>query len=307
MNFSLRQVEVYWAVMTTGSATAAATLLRTSQPTISRELARFEKLTGLVLFQRGGGKLVPTEHGLMLFEEVQRSYLGLERIGSAAEAIRHFRQGQITLTCLPAFSTALLPRVCQQFGARFPGVSLSITPQESPALEESLTAQRYHLGLSEHQSAPPGTAIETLLSADVVCVLPPGHALCAQSVLTPRHFAGQDCIYLAGADPYRLKIDQLFRELGIVRKMAVETHSASAVCATVRLGAGIAIVNPLTALDYAPQGLQIRRFSHSIAYAVCLVRPLHRPASTSVAQLEQVLRQSCRDIGATLERMRAAS
>ncbi|MEA1136003.1 LysR family transcriptional regulator, partial [Klebsiella pneumoniae] len=52
MNFSFRHVEVFWAVMTTGSATGAAELLHTSQPTISRELSRFETLTQLTLFKR---------------------------------------------------------------------------------------------------------------------------------------------------------------------------------------------------------------------------------------------------------------
>ena len=59
MTFNLRHVEVFWAVMTTGSATAAARLLHTSQPTISRELGRFEQVTQLSLFKRTHGKLVP--------------------------------------------------------------------------------------------------------------------------------------------------------------------------------------------------------------------------------------------------------
>ena len=57
MNFKFRQVEIFWAVMTTGSATAAAEMLHTSQPTVSRELALFEKNTQLELFRRQAGKL----------------------------------------------------------------------------------------------------------------------------------------------------------------------------------------------------------------------------------------------------------
>tara|TARA_R110002020_G_scaffold76110_22_gene193238 strand:+ start:781 stop:1059 length:279 start_codon:yes stop_codon:yes gene_type:complete len=61
------------------------------------------KLSQLTMFKRGGGKLVPTEHGLMQFDEIQRSYLGLERIGNAIEALCHFHYGQIAAACLPAF------------------------------------------------------------------------------------------------------------------------------------------------------------------------------------------------------------
>ncbi|MFY7942146.1 MAG: LysR family transcriptional regulator, partial [Burkholderiaceae bacterium] len=47
---SHRHIEVFRALMTTGSVTAAAQALFTSQPTVSRELARMEQLTGLPLF-----------------------------------------------------------------------------------------------------------------------------------------------------------------------------------------------------------------------------------------------------------------
>lgn len=305
MDFTLRHVEVFWAVMTAGSTTGAAAMLHTSQPTISRELSRFEKLAQLKLFTRSGGKLVPTEHGLMLFDEVRRSYLGLERIGNAIEALRHFRHGQIAVACLPAFSSTLLPRASQHFCARFPGVSLNVTPLESPALQESLTSQRYHLGLTEEPGIPPGTKMEALLTMDVVCVLPPRHRLCEKRTLTPRDFEGVDFVHLAAGDPYRKMIDNTFREHGVARRMVVETHSAAAVCATVSLGVGVAIVNPLTALEYARTGLEIRRFSHPVPYSVNLVTPLFRPESPGVARFIDALHHSCRQIGAELEAITA--
>ena len=42
-----RHIEVFRAVMTAGSATGAADLLHSSQPTVSRELARLESLPGV--------------------------------------------------------------------------------------------------------------------------------------------------------------------------------------------------------------------------------------------------------------------
>ena len=52
--------------VTSGSVTDAATLLHTSQPTVSRELARLEQLTGLTLFERVRGRLRPTAEALQL-------------------------------------------------------------------------------------------------------------------------------------------------------------------------------------------------------------------------------------------------
>lgn len=301
MRISLRHIEVFRAVMTTGSVTEAAALLRTSQPTVSRELARCEQLLGMSLFERSRGRLRPSAQGLQLFEEVQRSYLGLERIVSSAAAIRQFERGQLSIACLPVFAQALLPAVARAFLERTPGVSLSIAPQESPLLEEWLAAQRHDLGLSESGHAPAGTELESLLLADEVCVLPEGHALLERPVLSPEDFAGEAFISLAVTDSYRQQLDQVFAERGIERRMLVETHSAASVCAMVRQGIGVAVVNPLTALEYAGHGLATRRFSVSIPFAVNLVRPLHRPASPLLARFVDCLKTELAHIGRRLE------
>ncbi|RBJ69544.1 LysR family transcriptional regulator, partial [Pseudomonas sp. MWU12-2534b] len=160
--------EVFRAVMTSGSVSGAARMLHTSQPTVSRELARCEQLLGLALFERGRGRLRPTQQALQLFAEVERSFVGLERIVGSATAIRQFAGGQLSIACLPVFAQALLPAVARAFLERTPGVSLSIAPQESPLLEEWLAAQRHDLGLSESGHAPAGTELESLLLADEV-------------------------------------------------------------------------------------------------------------------------------------------
>lgn len=302
MSITLRHIEVFRAIMTTGSMTGAAAMLHTSQPTISRELARLEYLTQLTLFERAAGRLRPTAQALQLFEEVQRAYFGLERIVSAAASLRQFEQGQLSIACLPVFSQSLLPYACRQFLGQFPQVSVSITPQESPLLEEWLSAQRHDLGLTEVAYAPPGTVLSALMSVDEVCVLPDGHRLAAQQALAPQDFAGLPFISLSAVDTYRQQIDEVFRQAGVQRRMVLDTPSAASVCAMVREGVGLAIVNPLTALDFAGQGVQIRRFTVSLPFTVNIVRPLHRPQSQLVELFEKALQEQAAGIALRLRR-----
>lgn len=291
MSISLRHIEVFRAVMTTGSVTAAAALLHTSQPTASRELARFESLVQIKLFDRVRGRLIPTAPALMLFEEVRRSYLGLERVINLAASMRQFDQGQLAIICLPTFSQTLLPTVCREFLRQFPAVSLSITPQESPLLEEWLTSQRHDIGLTETPATPQATRRSALFSGDMVCVLPDGHPLLAKSTLTPGDFSGQPFINLSVFDIYRQQLDHVFEHHGVERRLAIETASASSVCAMVRQGLGLAIVNPLTAMDEAGRGLHLRQFSAAIPFTVSLIRPAHRASSTLADAFEQALHQ----------------
>ncbi|WP_158783963.1 LysR family transcriptional regulator [Pantoea sp. BAV 3049] len=288
---TLRHIEIFHAVVTTGNLTEAATLLHTSQPTVSRELARFEKLTGLKLFDRVRGRLQPTVQGLRLFEEVQRSWYGLDRIINAAEGLRQFQWGELSVACLPVFSQSLLPLLCQPFLQRYPEVSLNIIPQESPLLEEWLSAQRYDLGLTETNVTPAGTERTELFTGLEVCVLPEDHPLADKTCLTPQDFSGQNYISLSRTDSYRQLLDNLFNEQGVQRRMVMETHSAASVCSMARAGVGVSVVNPLTALDYAGSGVVIRRFSVDVPFTVSLIRPRHRPSSALVEAFSAHLQQ----------------
>ncbi|OCQ51644.1 Hca operon transcriptional activator [Photorhabdus australis subsp. thailandensis] len=283
---SWRHIEIFHAVMTTKNLTEAAILLQTSQPTVSRELARFEHLIQFKLFDRVKGRLRPTAQGLRLFEEVQRSYYGLERIMNAAESIRKFQHARLSIACLPVFCQSLLPKVCHNFTRQYPDTNLTIIPQESPLLEEWLSAQRYDLGLTEHLQTPPGTQRETLVTMNEICILPVAHPLSHKSLLTPEDFREQNFISLSITDSYRQLIDGIFTEHHVNRRMIMETHSAASVCAMVREGIGVSIVNPLTVLDYLDsQGkseICARPFSINIPFTTSLIKPIHRPSSAPV-------------------------
>lgn len=301
MRINFRQVEIFWAVMTCGNVTKAAAMLNTSQPTVSREITRFEQVLGIQLFNRLQGRLQPTAQSLMLFEEVKNSYFGLERIGHLAEAIKNFKGGQISVACLPVFSQTLLPHACAEFVRSYPDVNIMITSQESPLLEEWLKAQRYDLGLIEGAACPPGTQSQPLFTADVVCVLPRAHALAVRAIITPQDLQGQSMVSLSSADPYRILLENILEGHGVSCRSVIETASAAAVCFFVQQGLGIGVLNPLTALSLSGLDVAVRRFSVSIPFSILLIRPDFRPQSAMAAVFGQVLASTADDLTARLD------
>ncbi|MFM2118696.1 MAG: HTH-type transcriptional activator CmpR [Pseudomonadota bacterium] len=276
ISLSHRQIEVFRAVMNTGQVTQAAQALHTSQPTVSRELARLEQVLGYALFDRVRGRLQPTARARALLEEVQASYLGLERIAATAQGLRHFSQGRLQLVCLPALAQALVPEALSGFARQQPLARVSLETLESPQLDLHLTEQRVDLGLTEAHEAPPACELVPLLQADEVCVLSASHALAGRSRLTLADFEGQAFVSLAPSDPYRRQIDAAFGAAGVQRQLRVDTPSAASVCALVRQGLGLGIVNPVTALAMAGPDLIVRPLAFAIRFHVALVRPQWR-------------------------------
>jgi len=292
MDIQHRHIEVFRAVMTAGSVTGGAALLHTSQPTLSRDLARLEQLLGYALFERERGRLKATARARALFDEVERSFQGLARVVERAQALGRAEDMELSVLSLPALSHALLPGALATLMAGHPSARVSITPAEPPLLDAWMAEQRFDLGLAEQATPVPGVRVEPVLQADEVAVLPAGHALASRERLALKDFEGSDFISLAEDDPYRREIDARFTAAGVTRRLRVQTHSAVAVCELVRASLGLAIVNPLTAAACAGEGLVVRPLAVSIPYRVSALLPLHRPAQPLVESLLNALRSS---------------
>ena len=289
-----RLLSVFRAIMLHGNLSRAAEATHSSQPTLSRELARLEYLLGFVLFDRVRGRLRPTPRALALMQEVERSFVGLEHISARAQELRTLSTGRLRLACLPALAHALAPQALVLARQTVPDLSVSVVPLESPWLEQALSEQRFDLGLGETTEAPTGVTLLPVLHADEVAVLPATHPLCHKTMLNPQDFADQPFVSLAEGDPYRQAIDALFAQAGVARATLLETASAVAVCAMVQQGLGLAIVNPLTAATFAGRGLEVRPLSVAIPFQVSLLLPDVAAAHPHRDALVQALRSAAR-------------
>lgn len=64
---NLRQLEIFGAVMSTGTTVGAANLLNVSQPAVSQMILHMEDQLKFELFHRQRGRLVPTQEAELLF------------------------------------------------------------------------------------------------------------------------------------------------------------------------------------------------------------------------------------------------
>src|SRR5258708_21111610 len=111
-DIKIRQVEAFRALMQRHTVTRAAQTLHVSQPAVSRLLADFEAGVGFTLFERQQGRLVPTAEARVLYEEVERAFVGLDRISHAAQPIRAMRLGSFRVPGSPAVALHLRPCRC---------------------------------------------------------------------------------------------------------------------------------------------------------------------------------------------------
>ena len=104
---TLRQIEVFRAVMQAGTISAAAERLRVSQPTLTKTLSRMEQLTGLTLFRRAAGRLVPTLEARRLMAETEASYTELQHAIRRVVRRVHADEGTLRVGAQPSLTRKL--------------------------------------------------------------------------------------------------------------------------------------------------------------------------------------------------------
>ncbi len=301
---SHRQLEAFRAVIESGKVTTAAALLNTTQPSISRQIADLEQATGFRLFERSGRMLVPTAEALALYEEVERSFVGLSEISRVIRDIRDFRQGSLSIAGMPALALKFLPDVIAEFAKIAPGIVVSLRARSSQAVLQHLVSQQFDLGFAALETDHPAVTRRPICTAPMMAVLPLGHPLTAKARLEPADFHEQPFIALGAEIVTRSETDA-FLALGNARPRLVAVAQLSAsICELVASGAGVAIIEPVTALNFVDGGRVVARPLHPIQpFRYDLLLPALREPSRVATQFLSIVRERFAKLEQRLEQL----
>lgn len=281
MRLNIKQVEAFYRVFVTGSVTAAAQQLYVSQPAVSRLVADLEMAVKLKLFERKNRRLFPTPEGRMLFDEIEKTFVGLERISSRADEIRSFRTGSIRIAAMPAVAYSVLPSVIKEFNSRHPGIHVSLNILNSEAVFDWLSGHQMDFGIAALTSQKTLAQIELLPSPACRCVVPADSHLCQKDVVTPQDLKDVPFISLPASSMLRRRFDEVFQASGISRQMVLETTYSLSAIQLVKLGLGATIVDPFSARYLADESVAVKPFVPTIPYEFGLVFP--KSATLSLA------------------------
>ncbi len=274
MTLNFRQLEAFHAVMTTGSASRAAELLKVSQPAISRAVAELEAAVGFALFNRVRSRLVPTPEGQLFFADVGVSFAGLARLRSSAARIRDFGSGAVRVASLAALGSTLVPRAIRAFRHTHPRVAITLQVVSSSAVRDLVVTGQFGIGLAADEVDLSGVDHRPFGSFRALCAVPPGHALTHRRVIKPSDLDGQPFVALSPEDRARAAMNKAFEEAGVQPDIVVETPNAATVCALVLEGIGLGLVNPMAADGFAERGLVLLPFEPAVYFkAHLLFRP----------------------------------
>lgn len=290
MALNLRQIEVFRAVMVTGSISGAAQLLYVSQPAVSRLLAQTEVRLGFALFERIKGRLHATPEAKKLFQEVQSVYAGVQRVNAVAQDLAENRQGTLNIVCSTSVGQMFLPQAIAEFRRDHPGVKFSFMIMSYAHLLERLLDHQADLGVITSPMEHPNLTVAPLSENRLVCLLPPGHPLEDLPAVTLEHLQPYPLITYEKGTPFGVLVEQFYKARSVPLEPVIEVGSPHSASALVQLGAGIALVDEFSVRS-AGGRMAIRPLAHSPVMQINLVHYGLEPMSRFTCDFVAVLRR----------------
>lgn len=288
---NLKHLEVFYAIMTTGSVTAAARRLNVTQPAVSNTLRHAELQLNFRLFERRGGRLIPTPEATDLMPDVEEIFGRVGTLNRSVLQMRDGKTGRIVVATSPTLVHQFLPRAIAL--ARRQSNSLQVSVRSLPtALAVDRVARREaDMGIIYAPADDPGVEAEDLITSEIACVVKRDHPMARKRRISVSDLPDEQFISLGANTRLGSLIDEECRKANIAPPtIGIEAGSSVAACLMVSEGAGVALVDRATAALGRFSDLAFRPFFPTVHVTVQLIYPRERPRSRAVIHLSEQLR-----------------
>ncbi len=288
-----RQLEIFHAIMRSGTITGAASFLGLTQPAVSKAVRAMERSLGFRLLRPIKGRLYPTPEAERLLPDAERIIGELAAFQRLTGELRTGGAGLVRVAASSTCATALLPMAARSFQQRYPGVRVSSQMLPARGVAEAVLAGEADIGLALSPVQLPGLTVRVFGAAEMILLAPLGHQLLDRPFVTPRDLAEQPLISFGSDTHFGRLLDQAFDSAGARRDVGLQVNMSVMAACYVQQGVGLALADSFTAHLRLP-GVGWRPFRPAVMLPVTLMvggnHPLSRYAAGLVAALEKLLK-----------------
>ena len=292
----LRHIEVFNAVMLTGSVSGAARLINVTQPAVSRSLQHAELQLGFSLFQRSKGRLTPTTEALTLYPHIERLFAQLDEVQRLAANLKTGASArELRVLSVLALSYEILPHAIKLFRVKHADVAITVQALHSPQIVSALALQEADVGFLFSPVTHPALVQEHLADGGMVCVAPKGllsARLLKRGSLSLADMVKLPVIGLDVLDPIGRMFNQACREADVGLNFDITVQTYHSALALAHHGLGIAVIDNCTAASADRSRVDVLALTPEIPVPVKALRPAGKPDSVIVRAFTRCFAQA---------------
>jgi DNA-binding transcriptional LysR family regulator len=292
----LRHIEVFNAVMLTGSVSGAARLINVTQPAVSRILQHAELQLGFALFQRNKGRLTATSEALTLYPHIERLFGMLDEVQRLAVNLKTGESAkELRLLTVLALSYEILPHAIKLFRVKHPEITITVKALHSPQIVSTLALQEADVGFLLSPVTHPALSQQHLADGRVVCISPKGmlsERLVKRGSVTLADLGKVPVIGLDVLDPVGRNLHNACREAGVGLDIGITVQTYHSALALAHHGLGVALVDSCTATSVDAKRVDVLALEPLIPVPIKALLPAAKPASVAVKAFVHCFQQA---------------
>ncbi len=288
---NLRHLEVFHAIMRTGSVTAAARLLNVTQPAVSAVLKHCESQLKMKLFTRVNARLYPTPEAEAIYPDIAEIFGRLDAVGRLTQDLAGGRLGTLSIAAAFPIANGFLSKAVATFIAERPNVRVALQSLISPQVLDRVVSREVGLGIAFEPVVSAAVQTEVLMRANIACVLPIDHPLAERTEIDVHELAPYSIITYLPQALLRSYVDRALSDAGVIPNITVQVGLSLTGMMLAKFGAGIALVEPLLLNSMQLPGLTSRPLRPVIEMKMLLIRHKLSPQSRTMTEFVSHLKR----------------
>lgn len=177
-------VQAFVAIADFGGFQKAAETLHVTQTAVTQRLRNLEDFLGVMLVERTTRSIALTTIGEDFLPQARRL---LQELSSTLNEIRETgkaQRGDVAISCVPTVGIQYLPRIIQEYSARYPDNRIKILDHASSRVAQVVLRREAEFGINLAGSTHPDLVSAPLLEDQFVLVCRDDHPLARRRSLT---------------------------------------------------------------------------------------------------------------------------
>lgn len=245
MKPTLKQLEYFLAIVKYGSIRRAAEELDISQPTLTAQISKLERIFKLHLFERARSGTVLSPAGQHMLPYIQIMIKEMNNLLDAAEIATNGSKANYRLGVSPTLGPYLLASLLPMIHEQYQLLKFYVREDTPNKLKNGLLDGHYDLLLTPLPLAHESFHIEPLIREEMFLVMADDHLLAKKNEITKADLAGEKVVTLEENHIYSKQVEQLCEKFGCTLLHGYHSNSLDALRAMISTGVGIAFLPSL--------------------------------------------------------------
>ncbi|TAK88604.1 MAG: LysR family transcriptional regulator [Betaproteobacteria bacterium] len=303
----MRHIEVFEAVMKTGSVSAAATLINVSQPAVTKTLQHAESQLGFKLFRRIKGRLYPTPEATVLYREVGKVSSAIETVRTLARNLKSGDQGHIRIAATPVLAQEVVPIAIHKFRTDNAGITCAMETNHWKEVFEAVLTNGVDVAFAAAPPDHPAIQQHPVHQGEMVVAFPRSQAPRRERI-TLKDLDEYDFVSLMeSVNPVSNNLKNACEAVQLNLKSVIQVQTHHVALWFVAQGAGVAVIDQFTAVKAPRDQVALRRLSPAMKFDIAVLFAKDRPPSVYTEKFIKYFVAACQEMHAKYERLIASS